>query len=528
MPNLIIYNAKIITFDNNVPVCQAIAVDKNKIIAIGESSEILGLAEQSTKKIDLEESLILPGFIDCHLHILAGGERLFHPNLRNAKSKEEFKEIIKNNIKRYKPGEWILGGDWNNENWGGDLPSKEWIDEITSQNPVWIKRLDGHMGLANSLALKIAGVDSTIKEIAGGEIFRQNGKLTGIFKDNAMAVLEQNIPLPNQEQKRTYLKAAMNYLAERGVTTAHHLNLFEPTDYTFFEEFKESGDLITRIYASFPLKLSDNEFKQSLSLGRGDDWVKYGIYKGFLDGSLGSKTALFFEPYLGTNKTGLFINEIEELEYYTKRADENNVQVAIHAIGDKANHELLNMYERIVVENGKRDRRFRVEHAQHIQLSDVKRFKQLDVIASMQPLHLADDGCWMHKLIGNIAAKGSYNFNSLLKSDAKLAFGSDWFVAEPSPILGIHAAVNRHTSDGKNKNGWLAKEKITVEEAVKAYTTDAAYASFDESKKGRLLPGMLADFVVLDKDIFTIPCAEIESTKVLLTVVDGKVVFGSI
>ncbi|NJO87965.1 MAG: amidohydrolase [Chloroflexia bacterium] len=528
MPDLIFYNAKIATMDAQYPVQEAIAIKYGKIFAIGKNDKMLKLAKPTTKKIDVGGKLILPGFIDCHLHILAGGERLFYPNLRNAYSKEEFVCIIENNLKNYKPGDWILGGDWNNENWGGELPSKEWIDKITPQNPVWIKRLDGHMGLANSHALNIAGIDNSVQEIAGGEIFRYNDELSGIFKDNAMQLLENALPLPGFEQKKAYLKAAMNYLAERGVTGAHHLNLFEPSDFELFENTKQSKELITRLYISFPLKITEKEFAQLSKLGKGDEWTRYGVLKGFLDGSLGSQTARFFNNYKGSNKNGLYINYPHELEELVKKADDNNLQVAIHAIGDKANHELLNIYENVINKNGKKDRRFRIEHSQHIRKEDIKRFNHLDVIASMQPLHLVDDGNWLDRVIENEAITGSYNFNSLLKSNAKLAFGSDWFVSEPSPILGIHAAVNRQTLDGKHPDGWLPSEKISVLEAVKAYTIDAAYASFEENIKGSLLPGKLADLVILDNDIFTIDQKEIKETKVLATIVGGKVIYGTI
>ncbi len=528
MPDLIFYNAKVFTMYSQHSVQEAVAIKSGRILAIGKNDKILRIAKPSTKKVDVEGRLILPGFIDCHLHILAGGERLFHPDLRNARTKNEFIDIIKNNLKNYKPGDWILGGDWNNENWGGELPSKAWIDKITPQNPVWIKRLDGHMALANSLTLKIAEIDNSVGEVAGGEIFRNNGELSGIFKDNAMQLVENTLPLPGFELKKAYLKAAMNYLVERGVTGAHHLNLFEPTDFKLFEKEKQSKYLITRLYISFPLKITEEEFAQLLKLGKGDEWIRYGILKGFLDGSLGSQTALFFDNYKGTNKNGLYINQPEELEDLVKQADDNNFQVAVHAIGDKANHELLNIYENVIRKNGNRDRRFRIEHAQHIRKEDIKKFSQLDVIASMQPLHLVDDGNWLNRVIENETIAGSYNFYSLSKSNAKLAFGSDWFVSEPSPILGIHAAVNRQTSDGKNQDGWLPEEKINVYEAVKAYTTDAAYASFEENIKGSLEPGKLADLVILDRDIFTIDPHEIKETNVLATIVGGNTVYGTV
>lgn len=525
MADLVFYNTRLDVGSGFCAVNQAIAVGGGKILAIGENNDIFDLTGKNIDKINLENNFVLPGFVDSHLHILAGGERLFHPNLRNAATKNEFIALIKNKLNGYKPGEWILGGDWNNENWGGELPKKEWLDDITPNNPVWIKRLDGHMGLANSLALKIAGLDDGVSNITGGEIFREGNKLTGIFKDNAMQLIEDVVPAASSSLKSKYLDAAMSYLAKRGVCSAHHLNLFEDTDIEFFENYKNTNGLKTRLYVSHPLKLKDSDFIKSIKFGKGDDWIRYGIYKGFLDGSLGSQTAAFFNSYKNTQNSGLFINNIEELEWLIERAEKNKVQAAVHAIGDRANHELLNIFEKVIGRCGKRDRRFRIEHAQHIQDADLKRFARMNIIASMQPLHLVDDGCWIDKVLYEKTLSNSYQFNSLLKLKTKLAFGSDWFVTEPSPILGIDAAVNRQTKDGKNPGGWLPNEKISVKQAIDAYTINGAYASFEEHLKGSIEVGKLADFVVLDKNIFTVHPEEIKKTKVLMTVVGGKVVY---
>lgn len=524
MNDLIIFNGNIVTLESKTPVVQAIAVKNGIIKAIGTNEEILMLESEHTKKIDLKGKLMLPGFIDSHLHLLEGGERLFHINLRNANSKEEFKAIFKENLDNYRPGEWILGGDWNHENWGGELPDKEWIDTITKENPVWIKRLDGHMGLANSLAIKAAGLNIKNENIFGGEVVVKNGKLTGIFKDNAMPLIENAIPKIDKKQKQDFLLAAMHHLAERGICSAHYVNLFELIDNKAIEELKSEKKLITRLYLSFPLMMKKSDARLA-EIGEGDNWVKYGLLKGFLDGSLGSQTAAFFENYLDSDKNGIYLTNIKELEKRVEEADLQGFQIAIHAIGNRANHELLNLYERVIEKNGQRDRRFRIEHAQHLQHDDIARFGKLGIIPSMQPLHLADDGGWAHKIIGNNALKGSYVFKSLIQSGAKIAFGSDWFVADPSPILSVHAAVNRQTSNNKYPEGWLPEQKISVLDAVKAYTIDAAYASFDESIKGSIVPGKLADFVVLDRDIFSINPAEIKNTRVILTIVDGKVVF---
>jgi predicted amidohydrolase YtcJ len=525
MIDTIIYNANIQTIDPKLPNSQAMVIDGDKIMALGENEQILKLAENQTERIDAGGNLILPGFIDAHLHLLEGSERLFHIQLRNAKSKIEFIDLFAQNLKNYKPGEWILGGDWNHESWGGELPNKEWIDEITPHNPVWVKRLDGHMGHANSLALQLCGIDKMLNKIDGGEILFHHGRHSGIFKDRAMELIESRLPEITEQQKERLLEKGMDYLAKNGVCSAHYLNLFEPIDFKILSKLKDQHRLKTRIYGSFPLNQTEELLELIKRNGKGDQWIRFGILKGFLDGSLGSQTALFFENYKNTTKNGLLITEPEILEKLIESADLQGLQVTVHAIGNKANHLLLNIYQNVIEKNGYRDRRFRIEHAQHVNNEDIKRYSDLNIIASMQALHLCDDGCYASKILEKDGISGSYPFADLINNNTTLAFGSDWFVSEPSPLMGIYAAATRQTFDDLNEEGWLPEQKIKVLDAIKAYTINAAYASFEENIKGSLSIGKLADFVMLDRNILEIDPKEIKHAKVIWTVLGGKTIY---
>jgi predicted amidohydrolase YtcJ len=525
--DLIIYNSNIHTFCKQNQQFQAIAIKKDKIAALGSNQEMLQLKGKNTKIIDANSKIMLPGFIDSHLHLLEGAERLFHIKLKPAKSKKEFIEFFSREVKNYKKGEWILGGDWNHENWGGELPDRDWIDSITPENPVWVKRLDGHMGLANTLALTISGIIHMKGQVNGGELIYRNGALSGIFKDRAMELIEKHIPEKSATDTEKYLLKAQEYLSQRGVTSAHYLNLFDTIDMNFLESIKNQEKLRLRLYLSFPLTEFEALEAHISENGRGDDLIRYGILKAFIDGSLGSQTAAFFSNYKNSDRNGLFVTDMQQLERHAIQADSKGLQLAVHAIGDRANHMALNLLQNLVKRNGKRDRRFRIEHAQHLQQIDITRFAESGAIASMQPLHLADDGCWAHKILDQNVLKGSYAFHGLLETNTMLAFGSDWFVSEPSPILGIHAAVNRNTLDGLHPQGWLPEQKISVYEAIKAYTINAAYASFEENIKGSLSVGKLADLVILDKNIVEIEPGDIRNTKVLMTILGGKIIYNS-
>jgi predicted amidohydrolase YtcJ len=355
------------------------------------------------------------------------------------------------------------------------------------------------------------------------------GEPTGVLKDDAQALVFRVIPSPSEIEREDALSASLAAAARAGVTSIQDISSWQ--DYEVYRKFRDSGRLTVRVYARTPMSEWKRQAEIVAKQGAGDDWLKLGGLKAFMDGSLGSTTALFFEPFSDAPKTsGLMVEDnipIGKLKQNVKDADLAGLQCSIHAIGDKANNILLNYFEEVARENGPRDRRFRIEHAQHLLPGDITRFAKLGVIASMQPYHAIDDGRWAEKRIGPVRIKTTYAFRSLLDSGAMLAFGSDWFVAPLSPILGIHAAVTRQTIDGKNPNGWIPEQKVSVEEAVRAYTATNAYAEFAERNKGTLEAGKLADVVVLSQDIFRINPAEIQKTTVVYTVAGGRVVYGN-
>ena len=515
---------KIWTGNPDQPYSEAMAIRGDSVVAVGTVAEIEKWQGEATVQMEAKAGqLIVPGFIDTHTHFVEGGFRLMSIQLRDAKTRNEFIERFKSYVAKLSPGTWITGGDWDHQNWGGELPTREWIDSVTQNNPVWVNRLDGHMSLANTAALKATGVSDQAKDVAGGAIVRnKKGKLTGVFKDNAESLVNSQTPKPPANQEDLALDTAMHYVASKGVTSIHNMGGYVET----FERAHIAKKMITRIYSIITLsKWSELKAKVDQQ-GFGDKWLRIGGLKGFVDGSLGSHTAAFFKPYLDSpSDSGFFITPEKDLYDWTYAADKAGLQVMIHAIGDKAIHTLLNIYERVENENGPRDRRFMIEHAQHIAPADIPRFVDLDVIASMQPYHAIDDGRWAEKFIGLERCKTTYAFRSLLDAKARVVFGSDWFVAPPTPLEGIYAAVTRRTLDDKNPNGWMSEQKISVEQALRAYTIDAAYSSFEEKIKGSLEPGKLADFVLLDADITTLAPEKIRDVKVVMTVVGGKIVF---
>jgi len=526
---VLIVNGKVWTANPAQPEAQAIAIRGDRIARVGDA-EPLRKEFPDADVIDAAGGFITPGFIDTHVHFIDGGFRLASVQLRDAATREAFVGRIATFAATVPPGTWITGGDWDHTLWGGELPRRDWIDAVTPDHPVWVNRLDGHMALANSAALKAAGVAASVKDIAGGEIVRMpDGSPTGLLKDNAMGLVDAKVPEPSDAMKDRALDAAMNYVAAQGVTTVHNVGSW--SDLAIFTRAWRTSRLKTRIYAAVPLatwaRLRDAVASREYGPdGRGDHWLRIGALKGFVDGSLGSHTAAFHAPFTDApDDRGLFVTKPEDLYERISGADTAGLHVAVHAIGDRANTTLLDIYERVAHENGPRDRRFRIEHAQHLTPVDIRRFASLGVIASMQPYHAIDDGRWADTVIGAERSRTTYAFRSLLDAKAPLAFGSDWFVAPPTPLEGIYAAVTRRTIDGRRPGGWVPEEKISVDEALAAYTRGGAYASFEEGVKGAIEPGMLADVVIIDRDLRAIPAEAIREARVMRTIVGGRTVF---
>ena len=528
--SLVVTGARVWTGDPAMPWSEAVAVSGDEILAVGTASDIAPMIGDETEVIAAEGGMLVPGFIDTHVHFLAGGSSIASVQLRDAQTPEAFVRRIEAFAETAGPGEWITDGAWDHTNWGGELPRRDWIDAVTPDNPVWISRLDGHMALANSLALQQAGVDADTPDVAGGEIIRdQEGRPTGILKDNAMLLVQEAIPAPTERQLDAFLEAAMQYVAGHGVTTVHDMFDGIGDGWAGLETYRRAatrGDLITRIYAIAPLgewrKLADDIDRN----GRGNEWLRTGGVKGFMDGSLGSHTAAMLEPFTDTpEESGFLLDSLENLRAMMTGADGAGLQLNIHAIGDKAIRDLLDIFHEVASENGKRDRRFRMEHAQHVHPDDIARFAAQEVIASMQPYHAIDDGRWAEEVIGERRARTTYAFRSLIDSGVHVALGSDWYVAPADPLAGIYAAVTRRTLDGRNPDGWVPDQKITVEQALRGYTYEGAYASFEEDRKGTIKAGMLADMALIDRDLTAIPPETIRDAKVLKTIVDGRVVF---
>jgi predicted amidohydrolase YtcJ len=531
MADLVLFNAKVWTGNPAQPWAEAVAVRGGTIWQVGTTRDIRELAGgKGTASYDLHGALVLPGFNDAHTHFLAGGFALKSVNLRDAATREEFTARVAAKARELGPGAWVLNGDWDHEQLKPvELPRKEWIDAVTTENPVCINRFDGHMVLANSLALKLAGVTKDTPVPAGGEIVKdaRTGEPTGILKDAAADLVYAKIPEPSLREKLEAARASLAHAAEHGVTSVGEMA--DASSLEVFEELDRLGELTSRIHVYVPVTEVGTLAHLRLKSPFGGPRLKLAGLKGFVDGSLGSATAYFYEPYTDEPGTsGLLAEQMFPEGIMEKRileADRAGLQVAVHAIGDRANGLLLDIFERVEAGGGPRDRRWRVEHAQHLRPADIVRFGRLGLIASVQPYHLIDDGRWAEKKIGPVRARTAYAFRSLLEAGAKLVFGSDWTVAPLDPLAGIYAAVTRRTLDGRHPEGWVPEEKIPVEEAVKAYTINGAYAEFAEGSKGSIETGKAADLVVCDRDIFRIPPEEIMGVKVLMTVFDGKVVY---
>ena len=526
--DLILQSGRIWTGDETRPEAQALAVRGGRIVAVGRNAEMALFHGPSTVVIDAKGRRVLPGLIDAHTHMSMGGFNLLAVDLRYAKDETEFTRKLAEFARSRPAGVWLTDGTWDHEQWRpARLPTKALLDPATGDRPACLSRTDGHMMVCNSLALKLAGITRETPDPPGGVIVRDaSGEPAGVLKDAAMDAVWKVRPARTRAELEQALRTALQHAARFGVTSVQDLSGLD--DLTVYESLREKGELTARVSFRPSLTIWEQARDRKAKL-REDEWLRLGGVKGFVDGALGSSTAVFFEPYTQDPSTrGVYAAEaipLSQMEERIAAADAAGMPVEVHAIGDRANAEILDIFERVAKKNGPRDRRFRVEHAQHLRPQEIRRFAALGVIPSMQPYHAIDDGRWAEKRIGRERCRGTYAFRSLLDAKARLAFGSDWDVAPISPLQGVYAAVTRRTLDEKNPRGWIPEQKITVAEALRAYTANAAYAAFEEKEKGSLAVGKLADFVILARDPFAVAPEEIGRIDVERTVVGGKTVY---
>ncbi|MHA4837539.1 amidohydrolase [Sphingopyxis sp. MSC1_008] len=504
----------------------AIGVKGDRIAAIGADA-VRARTGKRTQVIDLQGTFVTPGFIDPHVHFVKASRMLSQPSLRDAADPKEFVARIAAAAKSLPKGQWLEGGNWDQDRWGGEMPNKSWIDAVTPDTPVAVIRYDLHMLLLNSLALKLAGIDRNTPDVAGGVIERDaRGEPTGIIKDAAKDLVLRAIGAPSAEQVDAATRQGIELALSKGVTQVHPTEL-ETISFDSTRRLRAKGETGLRFRHYLPLKDWEKQVALINAEGRGDDWVQWGACKVVFDGSLGSRTARFYEPYADDPSTrGIVVTDPGDLRRWIEGADKAGLQVTAHAIGDEANDIVLDTMAAVRAANGARDRRFRIEHVQHMKPHAIARFKEQGIIASVQPYHAIDDGRWAVRRIGEERLKTSFAFGSLVRSGAHICMGSDWPVAPIDPLTGLDAAVNRETLDGKNPQGWHPEQRVTLAQAMHSYTQEGAYAGFNERRLGLIAPGFLADFVVWDADFFAIDSHSLIKARALRTIVGGRQRYG--
>ncbi|MBS0374249.1 MAG: amidohydrolase [Proteobacteria bacterium] len=531
--DLIIEHARIWTVDRARPEAEALAVRGERIVAVGSEREVGAWRGPTTRVIDAHGHRVVPGFNDAHVHFSDGGASLTAVQLNDVTSLAEFSRRLAEYARGVPSGSWIQGGNWDETKWSpAELPTRQAIDAVTAGNPVAISRYDGHLVLANSRALALAGITAATADPAGGMIVRDaHGEPTGALKDAAIELLARVIPAPTPTERRRSIERAMREAASLGVTSVQDM-ANPPLDYSDLGTLAEllgEGRLTARFYVAPLITGVEDQAKLGIRRAFGGSWLRIGAVKGYADGSLGSRTAYFFEPFDDQpgfrGLLGETMQPLSKMRGYLERADSGGLQVCIHAIGDAAISTVLDLYTGIAERGGARDRRWRIEHAQHMAAKDFDRFATLGVIASVQPYHAIDDGRWAESRIGRERSSRTYAFRTFLDHRVHVAFGTDWPVAPLDPMLTLYAATTRATLDGRNPGGWFPEQKVTIEEAIEAYTLGSAYAEFQESEKGTIAAGKLADFVELSEDILHLPPAELRRVKVLRTVVGGREVY---
>jgi len=533
--DLVVAGGRIWTGVAEAPLAESVAVVGDRIVAVGRASEVDAWRGPNTRVVEAGGRLVVPGFNDAHLHFVSGGLQLESVDLRDASGPDEFARRIVERAKTLPAGEWVTGGDWDETRWDPPVfPDAALVDKALAEagdpdRPVYVTRYDGHLALVNGVVLRLAGVDEKSPVPAGGEILCDaHGNPTGILKDAAMTPVDLVVPPLSHERRLRAVRKALEHAASLGVTSVQDMN---PSydDVAVYAGLLERGELTTRIYAAPPIGKWKDQTLLGLRHSFGGPWLRLGALKGYADGSLGARTAYFFEPFTDDpSSRGLLSDEMQPVAAMRDRvmsADSAGLQVCIHAIGDQGISIVLDLYDEVIRARGPADRRFRIEHCQHMAARDFDRFAALGVIASVQPYHAIDDGRWASGRLGPERTSRTYAFRAFLDKGVRIAIGTDWNVAPLDPMQTVYAAVTRATIDDRNPGGWVPEQKITVPEVVSGYTLGSAYAEFQEKEKGTIAKGRLADMVVLEADIFTIAPETIRDVKVETTIAGGQVVW---
>jgi predicted amidohydrolase YtcJ len=543
---LVLTNGNFFTGDLAHPHATGVAIVDGSIAAVADSDAALkSWIGAKTRVIDLHGQFAMPGFNDAHVHLADGGYAKLGVNLEGARSLAEFQQRIRERMKDYKPGEWITGSGWDHTLWPEKkFPTRQDLDAVSTTHPMFFERVDGHVAVANSRALEIAGINKSTLDPPGGKIARDptTGEPTGMLEEaSAMGPVSAKIPSYTPERRLHALNLAIAEAAQFGVTSVQDNSVQDAPDNTNggwdvfrgYQQLLREGKLSIRITEWLPFNASLDRLEKIRKAGGGssaenpgDPWLKTGALKDFMDGSLGSRTAAMLSPYTDDpGNIGILRVDPVQLASMSIERDRAGFQLAFHAIGDRANRVALDTYAAVLAANGKRDRRDRIEHAQIVAIDDLSHFAALNVIASMQPSHLLDDQRWAAARIGSERLRGAYAWHSLLADGTHLAFGTDYPVESIDPLRGIYSCVTRELPDGGPQGGWMPQEKLTMDECLRAYTSGAAYAQFEEGRKGKLAPGMLADIVVYPADITKIPPRELLTTRVNMTITGGRIVY---
>ena len=530
--DLIIRDARIWTVNPAQAQAEAVAILNGRITAVGSDDAVLLWRGPNTRVVDAKGNRLLPGFNDAHVHFADGGAALTAVQLNDATSRNEFVKRIADYASHAAKGEWIRSGNWDETKWSPPaLPTRQDLDAVTPNNPVALDRYDGHMIIVNSKVLELAGITAKTLDPPGGVIVRDaSGHPTGALKDAAIELVDRVTPVPTAAQRRRIIENALHEAATHGVTSVQDMML-DYGDLAVYSQLLKEGKLSVRFYGAPPIEKIQDQAKLGLGHAFGSAGLRLGAVKMFADGSLGSRTAYFFEPFSDEPANrGLLFKDMLPLSRTRERlqlADATGLQVCTHAIGDAAISTILDLYQEIEKKDGPRDRRWRIEHAQHMAARDFERFAQLHVIASVQPYQAIDDGRWAEARIGHDRASRTYAFRSFIDHGVRLAFGTDWPIAPLDPLLTLYAATTRATLDGKYGQGWFPEQKVSIQEAIAAYTLGSAFAEFQEHDKGSIEPGKLADLVLLSQDVLTIAPAAIRDTHVLKTWLGGVEVYDS-